>query len=242
MKKCLFCGNSNKESSLFCEFCGAKPPQAYPVCPNCKSAIKNGAKFCAICGAKIVKEGIQYYPICPHCGKAIQDKAKFCKYCGRSISEQPSTKVIQVPSKPLIKLSKLKIALIAAGASLLILIAVLVPVAVHSANRSATRDLGMATVKDPDPEMMIESEVLGIVPANQVGIILAAGLTRQDAQKIATELGASVVGEIEFINFYQLETKDSTEDELLDSLEKASKIEGVELAFPNGAIFPQATI
>ena len=100
----------------------------------------------------------------------------------------------------------------------------------------------MATVKDPDPEMMIESEVLGIVPANQVGIILAAGLTRQDAQKIATELGASVVGEIEFINFYQLETKDSTEDELLDSLEKASKIEGVELAFPNGAIFPQATI
>jgi len=103
-------------------------------------------------------------------------------------------------------------------------------------------DLGVASVKDPDPEMMIESEVLGIVPANQVGIILAEGLTRPDAQKIADELGASIVGEIEFINFYQLETKDTTEASLLASLDKASKIEGVDLAFPNGAVFPKGTV
>ena len=146
MKKCLFCGNSNKESSLFCESCGAKLPQTYPICPTCKSAIKEGVKFCEICGAKIVKEDIEYHPICPHCGKAIQDRAKFCKYCGKSIPElpsakivqaQPSAKVTQAPPKVGRKIDKLKIALIAAGASLLILIAVLVPLAVHSANRSA---------------------------------------------------------------------------------------------------------
>ena len=107
---------------------------------------------------------------------------------------------------------------------------------------SGEQDLGVATVKDPDPEMMIESEAFGSVPANQVGLILAKGLTRTDAEKIAGELGASVVGEIEFINFYQLETDDSTEDELLASLDKASKLEGVELAFPNGAVLPESTI
>jgi hypothetical protein len=103
-------------------------------------------------------------------------------------------------------------------------------------------DLGEATVKDPDPEMMIESEVLGSVPANQVGIILDEGLTKTDAQKIADELGASIVGEIEFINFYQLETQDTTEAQLLDSLDKAAETEGVDLAFSNGAIFSQSTV
>ena len=31
---------------------------------------------------------------------------------------------------------------------------------------SGQLDLGTSTVKDPDPEMMIESEVLGLAPAN----------------------------------------------------------------------------
>jgi len=106
----------------------------------------------------------------------------------------------------------------------------------------AELNLGKAIVKDPDPKMIVESEVLGPVPANQVGLILTSELTGKDAQKIAEELSASVVGEIEFINFYQLETKDTTEVELLATIEKASKIKGVELAFPNGAIFSQATI
>ena len=111
-----------------------------------------------------------------------------------------------------------------------------------TASVSEKLNLGVATVKDPDPEMIVESEVLGSVPANQVGIILAEGLIHTDAQKIADELDASIIGEIEFINFYQLETQDSTEEEIIATLDKAAKIDGVDLAFPNGAVLPQVQL
>jgi hypothetical protein len=144
MKKCLFCGNSNKESSLFCESCGTKLPQAYPICPHCKRAIKDGVKFCEKCGAIIVKKDIEYHPICPHCGKAIQDKAKFCKYCGKSIMESPSTKIVQglpstkiaqTPAKKFWKFDKMKTSLILSGGFLIILLAIFIPLSVHYINR-----------------------------------------------------------------------------------------------------------
>ena len=74
---------------------------------------------------------------CPFCSSNNKDRALFWKSCGKNILEPPITKVTQAPSKPFMKLDKLKIALIAAGAILLILITVLVPSAC-SANSAAT--------------------------------------------------------------------------------------------------------
>jgi len=98
---------------------------------------------------------------------------------------------------------------------------------------SAGINLGRAEAKDPDPKKLVETKRWGFVPANQVGVMLKKGLTRVDAAKLAKALGGKVVGEIEYINVYQIETKGSTRKDLLSLLDKAGKGKGVVSAFPN---------
>jgi len=72
----------------------------------------------------------------PFCSSNNKDSTLFCKSCGKSMPEPPSTKEAQAPSKPFMKPGKLKMTLIAAGVSLLVLITVLLPSAC-SANKAA---------------------------------------------------------------------------------------------------------
>jgi hypothetical protein len=242
MKICPGCGTSNKDENIFCIGCSKKIEGTVLFCIHCGNKIVSTNKFCKFCGNEI---GISTAAISP--GNTPQKDF----YVKNQTPRVPQTygnnqtyNRAQIPPKKKQPYKKLIIALSIILPVLFISLALAVVFAISgfpSADSVKMLDLGAATVKEPDPEMMIESEVLGLVPANQVGIILAEGLNRTDAQNIADELGASIVGEIEFINFYQLETKDGTESELIASLDMASKIEGVELAFPNGAVFLQAT-
>jgi hypothetical protein len=99
--------------------------------------------------------------------------------------------------------------------------------------------LGKAEVKDPDPAKLVISPTLGEAPANQVGVILKEGLKRSDAERVATELGGTIIGEIEFFDFYQIETKGATEADLKASLAKARGIQGVDIAFANTRLMPK---
>ncbi len=94
--------------------------------------------------------------------------------------------------------------------------------------------MGKAEVKVPDSAKLIQTTSWGEVPANQIGVVLADGKKRADADKLAQTLGGAVVGEIEFINGYQIETKGTTEADLQAALAAAKSTAGVELAFPNG--------
>jgi len=94
-------------------------------------------------------------------------------------------------------------------------------------------DLGKAEVKLPDPAKLVETATWGEVPVNQIGVILAEGKSRDDAEALSQSLGGAVVGEIEFLNAYQIETAGSTEADLQAALDKAVAMPGVELAFPN---------
>ena len=72
--------------------------------------------------------------------------------------------------------------------------------------------------------------------------MLADGLKRADADTVAKALGGTVVGELEAINTYQIQTAGSTEADLKAALEKAKALKGVELAFPDQQGYPDEEI
>jgi len=92
---------------------------------------------------------------------------------------------------------------------------------------------GGSTYKDPDPASIIHTEKWGYVPANQIIIVFHDDVNKAAAKKVIGQIGGSVVGELEFINMYQLETADKTEAELNATLDAVSGMDGVELVFPN---------
>jgi len=71
---------------------------------------------------------------------------------------------------------------------------------------AGSTDLDVIEVKLPDGSKLIDTEAWGRVPANQVCVILADGKTRKDADQVAKALGGTVVGELEYLNAYQVET------------------------------------
>lgn len=97
-------------------------------------------------------------------------------------------------------------------------------------------ELGEAYVKLPDPASVVRTDQWGEVPAGQIGITLVEDGKRKDAEKVAEDIGGTIVGEIEFINLYQIEFPGATEAELISALDQAKADEAVGLAFPN----PQA--
>jgi hypothetical protein len=94
-------------------------------------------------------------------------------------------------------------------------------------------DMGTADCTVPDPAKLVETDGLGEVPANRISVVLADGQSRNDAKALAKTLGGKVVGEIEFIGAYQIETAGSTVADLTAALATASATPGVELAFPD---------
>ena len=102
--------------------------------------------------------------------------------------------------------------------------------------------MGKIEVKPPSPAALVETAGWGEVPANQICVILAEGKNRADANQIARSLGGTVVGELEFLNAYQIETTATTEADLRASLDQAGSMPGVELAFPNQQVFPAQEI
>jgi hypothetical protein len=105
----------------------------------------------------------------------------------------------------------------------------------HTNSTAATVvvDMGKAECTVPDPAKLVEADGLGEVPANRISVVLADGQSSSVAKDLAKALGGSVVGEIEFMNAYQIETDGSTEADLTAALATASATPGVELAFPD---------
>jgi hypothetical protein len=76
------------------------------------------------------------------------------------------------------------------------------------------------------------------VPANQVIVFLADGKGAADADALATSLGGRVVGRLDFLDAYQVETSGTTEADLTAALATARGTTGVTLAVPNQMIDP----
>jgi len=95
-------------------------------------------------------------------------------------------------------------------------------------------DLGESLVKLPDESSLIQTAEWGEVPANQVIIVLAEGFGRDYADSIASsKMDGRVVGFIEYLNLYQIETSGATEADLREAISRAENDPNVEIAVPN---------
>ncbi len=100
--------------------------------------------------------------------------------------------------------------------------------------------LGEANVAVPDPARVVATEGFGLVPVNQVVVVLADEMGPADAQALAATLDGRVVGQLDFLNAYQIETSGTTEADLAAALATARGTAGVSLAAPNQTIEPAA--
>ncbi len=102
--------------------------------------------------------------------------------------------------------------------------------------------LGAAEAKVPDRASLIETAEWGEVPANQLCVLMVDGSRRSDAEKVASAIDGTVVGEVEFVALYQIEFPGTTEADLTSAIQRAETESGVEHAFPNQQIYGDAEI
>ncbi|HLA81657.1 MAG TPA: S8 family serine peptidase, partial [Thermoleophilia bacterium] len=114
-------------------------------------------------------------------------------------------------------------------------------VATSSTQASSQNEKASAVeIKLPDEAKLVDTATWGEVPVNQVCVVLADGQNRGNAEDLAESLGGEVVGAIEEINAYQIETSGSTEADLQAALATARATTGVNLAVPNHPVAPAA--
>ena len=111
-----------------------------------------------------------------------------------------------------------------------------------STTAGKTADIGAIELTLPDATKLVKTSKYGEVPVNEIGVILADGKTRADADQIAQTLGGTVVGQFDFLNLYQIQTAAATEADLQAVLDKAAALAGVQLAFPNQEVAMQDEI
>lgn len=107
---------------------------------------------------------------------------------------------------------------------------------------SGAIDLGKAEAADGDPALVVGTEKYGRGPADQVLILMTEGNGRPEAETVATKLGGTIVGEVEYIGLYQIKTSGTTAENLVSSILVAAAFPEVEAAFPNGVMATQGTI
>lgn len=97
--------------------------------------------------------------------------------------------------------------------------------------------LGRGTFKPPEPDSLINTSQWGEVPANQI-LVVAKDDCCCLVESLAKSLRGSIVGYIDFINLFQIETPGKNEADLRDSIDKAKANPCIKSAFPHQEIFP----
>ncbi|MBF4509225.1 MAG: S8 family serine peptidase [Aeromicrobium sp.] len=92
--------------------------------------------------------------------------------------------------------------------------------------------LGAADTTLPDSASLIATEEWGEVPANELLMVMREGASRKDAEKAAGTFGGQIVGEVEFVDLYQVRFTASTEEQLRAAITAAEANEDVEYAYP----------
>ncbi len=107
-----------------------------------------------------------------------------------------------------------------------------------SGTPAARTDLGRAETALPDPARVAATTAYGQVPLNQIIVVFGDGHGQGEAEALATSLGGRIVGRIEFLNAFQVETSGTTEADLTAALATARATAGVTTAAPNQSVSP----
>jgi hypothetical protein len=108
-------------------------------------------------------------------------------------------------------------------------------------------DLGVGDFKLPEPMNLINatSAGWGEVPSNQVLVEIDSTLSFEEARTIARQLanalGGQVVGELQYINLFQIETQSQSLDELIRDISNSRNYHSVALAFPNQQVYRESS-
>jgi hypothetical protein len=97
--------------------------------------------------------------------------------------------------------------------------------------------LGKGTFKPPEAESLINTSKWGEVPANQILVVTRKGCSHCIVHELATRLKGKVVGYIDFISLYQIETTGRNEEELREALSIAKADPNILMAFPHQETF-----
>lgn len=215
-------------------------------CRNCGSEVKDNAKFCSKCGANVERKNTDANQINRQ-GETSNNISP--QQPSQAPPQQPPRQYISAQQPPKLP-SEGGGSKRAGGRSALIIILIIALVAglclnifqfingTHILSGSLSipglqHKGGLSTYKDPDHASIIETEQWGYVPANQIIIVFYDDVNKAAAKKIIEQIEGTIVGELEFINLYQVETTDKTESELNATLDATSGMDGVELVFPN---------
>lgn len=207
-------------------------------CKNCGNKLPDNAKFCDVCGnALSLPQGSS--PAAPAQAIPGVEVQRQPAQCGQQPQyRQPAPPPQPAPKRPGRRTSPVIAAISVVIALVCLCVFVIVP-GISQLTRGSgpssfvLHDVGEYAIKEPDTARLVPTEDWGPLPANQIGVVLSDGLGPADAERIAGELGARVVGEIEFFNMYQLENDGATEEDLRALLAAAAAAPGVKIAAPN---------
>jgi hypothetical protein len=107
-------------------------------------------------------------------------------------------------------------------------------------------DLGVGNFSQPETSILIDASPAGWgqVPANQVlaqvDLTLSFEQARAIASTLAAVLGGQVVGELEYINLFQIETPSQSLNELIRDVNGARKYPSIIFAFPNLQVYRES--
>lgn len=181
---------------------------------------------------------------CASCGTPRADGARFCAKCGAPfagglLATRPTPPVPPTPPAPRPAPRHPpwgRIGAIVVG--LVVVLGAIALLAEPPPPDEQRLGLGIATAKEPEADRLIASPELGVVPADQILIQLKQGLTRADAERIAAQSAATIVGEIAFLGLYQLEIPPRSGAELTAALAKVRALDGVAAAAANDVLIP----
>lgn len=212
-------------------------------CRYCGSEVSDNAKFCSKCGSNVERKNTD--------AKRInrQDETTyntFPQQPSQTPPQQPSRQYIpprQSPNQPPAGGGGSKRP---GGRSALIIILSIALVAglcvnmfqfVNGTHILSRHSSQISYYKTPDASLVSDADEWGAVPLNQLIIVFDDDVGKSEAKKIIQQLGGVIVGEIEMINLYQIETEGRTETELARLLETTLAMSGVETAFPNVEVY-----
>lgn len=214
-------------------------------CRNCGSEVTGDGNFCSNCGSGIARDNAGGSQIKGQDEATAKAPAQELSY---SLPPQPSgpytyMPTLQSPNRPPAgggtwkRLGGRGILIIVLTMLLLAGLGVNIFQAVQGTHILSRQSAQVSYYKTPDASVVVDTDQWGAVPLNQLVVVFNDNVGKGEAKKTIRQLGGVIVGEMDTINLYQIETAVNTEPELAELLETTLATSGVETAFPNVRVY-----
>ena len=225
---------------MFCRYCGAE--------------VKDSAKFCSKCGSNIERKNIESNQINRRDETPVNTSPQKEPLPPPQNPQRPVAQSVPQnfpeqfipPQQPPDKYPPSNSSKNSGGLYVLIIILIIALAAgvcvnilqfVKGTHIFSNGSPKLSNYKTPDASVVVETDEWGTVPLNQLIIVFEDSVGKNEAKKTIEQLGGVIVGELDIINLYQIETEIGSKSELQGLIDTALSMSGVETAFPNVQIY-----